>query len=161
MGQIWKVPSLGGQNMMTLTDAIKDARKRQIVIGHFNVSDLVALKAVTSAARELKLPVLVGVSEGERNFLGVREIAAVVANLRERLSHPIFLNADHTHSLEGAVEAAAAGFDMICFDASTMPLETNIDQTSTRNHSWVIRRFLNRRWWTFFLVQAKGVAVSL
>lgn len=32
---------------------------------------------------------------------------------------------------------------------------------STRNHSWVIRRFLKRRWRTFFLVQANGVAVSL
>jgi fructose-bisphosphate aldolase class II len=61
--------------------------------------------------------------------LGAREIAAVVASLRERLDHPIFLNADHTHSLEGAVEAASAGFDMVSFDASTMPLETNIDLT--------------------------------
>jgi len=34
-------------------------------------------------------------------------------------------------------------------------------QPSTRNHSWVIRRFLNRCWWTFFLVQANGVACSL
>lgn len=33
--------------------------------------------------------------------------------------------------------------------------------TSTRNHSWVTRRFLNRRWRTLFLVQANGVAVSL
>jgi hypothetical protein len=32
---------------------------------------------------------------------------------------------------------------------------------STRNHSWVIRRFLNRRWRTLFLVHANGVAVSL
>jgi fructose-bisphosphate aldolase class II len=77
----------------------------------------------------LKKPVLVGTSEGERSFLGVREITAVVASLRSRLEHPIFLNADHTHSLEGAVEAAATGFDMIGFDASTMPLEANINLT--------------------------------
>jgi hypothetical protein len=32
---------------------------------------------------------------------------------------------------------------------------------STRNHSWVIRRFLNRRWWTFFLVHVNGEAASL
>jgi fructose-bisphosphate aldolase class II len=115
--------------MLTLGEVLNNARSRQVAIGHFNISDLVALKAVTEAARELKMPVLVGTSEGERSFLGVREIAAVVASLRERLHHPIFLNADHTHSLEGAVEAATAGFDMICFDASTMPLETNIDLT--------------------------------
>ena len=115
--------------MMTLSEALNDARRRHVAIGHFNVSDLVALKAVTEAAGELKLPVLVGVSEGERSFFGVREIAAVVASLRERLDQPIFLDADHTHSLEGAVEAAAAGFDMITFDASAMALEANVNLT--------------------------------
>jgi len=119
----------GGRNMMTLGDVLKDARRRQVAIGHFNVSDLVALKAVMETARELKTPVLVGTSEGERSFLGVSEIAAVVASLRKRLDHPIFLNADHTHSLKGAIEAATAGFDMIGFDASTMPLEENIKLT--------------------------------
>lgn len=115
--------------MMTLSEALSDARRRHVAIGHFNVSDLVALKAVTEAAGELKLPVLVGASEGERGFFGVREIAAVVASLRERLDQPIFLDADHTHSLEGAVEAAAAGFDMITFDASAMGLEANVNLT--------------------------------
>jgi fructose-bisphosphate aldolase, class II len=115
--------------MMTLSEILNDARHRRGAIGHFNVSDFVALKAVTEAARVLKMPVLVGTSEGERRFLGVHEIAAVVASLRGRLDHPIFLNADHTHSLEGAIEAAAAGYDMIGFDASTMPLETNINLT--------------------------------
>jgi fructose-bisphosphate aldolase class II len=115
--------------MMRLVEVLKDAQHRQVGIGHFNVSDFVALKAVTETARELKTPVLIGTSEGERSFLGAHEIAAVVASLRRRLDHPIFLNADHTHSLEGAVEAAAAGFDMIGFDASTMPLEANINLT--------------------------------
>ena len=114
---------------MTLPDVLKDARNRYIAIGHFNVSDVAALRAVTDAARELKQPIIIGTSEGERDFLGVHEIAAVVASLRKRLGHPIFLNADHTHSLEGAVEAAAAGYDMIGFDASTKPLETNVRLT--------------------------------
>jgi fructose/tagatose bisphosphate aldolase len=46
--------------------AKKDARHRQVGIGHFNVSDFVALKAVTETARELKTPVLIGTSKGER-----------------------------------------------------------------------------------------------
>jgi fructose-bisphosphate aldolase class II len=113
----------------TLIQVLGDARHRRVAIGHFNVSDLVALKAVTQAARELKAPILVGTSEGERNFLGVHEIAAVVASLRKTLDQRIFLNADHTHSLEGAIEAAEAGYDMIGFDASINPIEMNIDLT--------------------------------
>jgi fructose-bisphosphate aldolase class II len=115
--------------MQTLPEILNDARSRHVAIGHFNVSDLVALKAAAEAARELKLPVLIGTSEGERSFIGVREIAAVVASLRQRLGHPIFLNADHTHSLEAALEAAEAGYDMIAFDASAKPLEENIELT--------------------------------
>jgi fructose-bisphosphate aldolase, class II len=69
--------------MLALGEAPGDAQRRRVAIGHFNVSDLVALKAVTAAARALNVPVLIGTSEGERDFIGVREIAAVVAALRE------------------------------------------------------------------------------
>jgi fructose-bisphosphate aldolase, class II len=115
--------------MKTLKEVLSDAQRRRVAVGHFNVSDLVAIKAVTGAARALNLPVLVGTSEGERSFLGVHETVAVVAALRQEFDHPIFLNADHTHSLERAVEAAKAGYDMIGFDGSTLPLEKNIELT--------------------------------
>jgi fructose-bisphosphate aldolase, class II len=115
--------------MLALSEALGDAQHKRVAIGHFNVADLVALKAVTAAARALNVPVLIGTSEGERDFIGVREIAAVVAALREETGQPIFLNADHTHSLERALEAAKAGYDMIGFDVSTLPLEKNIELT--------------------------------
>jgi fructose-bisphosphate aldolase, class II len=115
--------------MQTLRDALEKAQQRGVAIGHFNVSDSVLLKAVFSAARELSVPVLVGASEGERAFMGVRELAALVKSLREEFDFPIFLNADHTHSLAGAEEAARAGFDAIVFDLSALPLEENLRQT--------------------------------
>jgi fructose-bisphosphate aldolase class II len=112
-----------------LREALTHAEEKGVAIGHFNISDLVLLKAVFASARELKVPVLVGVSEGEREFLGVRQIAALVRSLREEFDFPIFLNADHTHSLEKAVEAAKAGFDAIVFDVSALPFEENVRQT--------------------------------
>jgi fructose-bisphosphate aldolase, class II len=115
--------------MIALGEALGDAQRGRVAIGHFNVSDLVAVKAVTAAARALNVPVLIGTSEGERDFIGAREVAAVVAALREETGQPIFLNADHTHSLERALEAAKAGYDMIGFDGSTLPLEKNIELT--------------------------------
>jgi len=39
------------------------------------------------------------------------------------------LNADHTHSLPSAMEAANAGFDWIVFDVSSLPFEENVRQT--------------------------------
>lgn len=115
--------------MRPLKDYLQQAQENGAAIGHFNISDLVLLKAVFAAARELDLPVMVGLSEGEREFVGVRQIAALVKSLREEFDFPIFLNADHTHSLAKGVEAAKAGFDAIVFDLSALPFEENVRQT--------------------------------
>src|SRR5580693_5207082 len=109
--------------MPSLNEVLKRAQSDGVAVGHFNISDSVQLKAVFAAAQELKVPVLIGVSEGERDFIGVRQIAALVRSLREEFSFPIFLNADHTHSLTRAMEAAKSGFDSIVFDRSSLPFE--------------------------------------
>jgi fructose-bisphosphate aldolase, class II len=119
----------GETGMRSLRDALEQGRKDGVAIGHFNVGDWVLLKAVVAAGQELKVPVIVGASEGEREFIGVRQIAALVRSLREESDWPIFLNADHTHSLAKAVEAAKAGFDAIVFDLSALPFEQNVRQT--------------------------------
>lgn len=115
--------------MQKMTDVLQAAQQRHVAIGHFNVSDLALLKAVFTAAQELKVPVIVGASEGERAFMGVGQIAALIRSLREEYDIPIFLNADHTHSLASAEEVARAGFDSIVFDRSSLPFEENIRQT--------------------------------
>ena len=115
--------------MHSLRDVLKKSEETRVAIGHFNISDLVLLKAVFAAGRELDLPVLVGLSEGEREFVGTVQIAALVRSLREEFDFPIFLNADHTHSLAKGIEAAKAGFDSIVFDLSALPFAENIRQT--------------------------------
>ncbi|HEY0703974.1 MAG TPA: class II fructose-bisphosphate aldolase [Candidatus Acidoferrales bacterium] len=115
--------------MTSLRNILQRAQQGGRAVGHFNISDLVLLKAVFAAAQELNVPVLVGLSEGEREFVGTREIAAYVRSLREEFDFPIFLNADHTHSLAKGIEAAKAGFDSIVFDLSALPFEENVRQT--------------------------------
>jgi fructose-bisphosphate aldolase class II len=115
--------------MQGLRDVLAQAQAAGTAVGHFNVADLVLLKAVFAAARDLKLPVLVGASEGEREFLGTRQLAALVRSLREEFDYPVFLNADHTHSLAKAVDAVRAGFDSVVFDLSALPYEQNVRQT--------------------------------
>lgn len=115
--------------MKGLHDVLQQADRDRTAVGHFNISDLAALKGVTAASRALDQPVLIGASEGERAFMGVPEVAALVEAVRGATGRPVFLDADHTHSLARAEEAARAGFDMIVFDASTSPFEENVRQT--------------------------------
>jgi fructose-bisphosphate aldolase class II len=115
--------------MKTLHEVLTDANDRHVAVGHFNISDLGALKAIFAGAQSLQLPVLIGVSEGEREFIGVKQAAQLIKSLRETYEYPIFLNADHTHSLEKVKEAAEAGFDEIIFDNSSMPFDQNLANT--------------------------------
>jgi fructose-bisphosphate aldolase class II len=52
-----------------------------------------------------------------------------VKSLREESGLAVFLNADHTHSLIKAVEAAKAGFDAVVTDFSALPFEENVSRT--------------------------------
>jgi fructose-bisphosphate aldolase class II len=115
--------------MKSLIEILADARRRRVAVGHFNISDLTAFKAIVESAQELEVPVMVGVSEGEREFIGVAESAALVKAAREQHGLEIFLNADHTHSLAKAVAAAKAGFDEIIFDGSALPFDNNVEET--------------------------------
>src|SRR6516225_9222135 len=115
--------------MYTLREVLAQAQAAGAAIGHFNIADLVLLKAVFASARELKVPVLVGASEGEREFIGTAQLAALVRSLREEFDFPIFLNADHTNSLAKAVKAVKAAFDAVVFDLSALPFEQNVQQT--------------------------------
>ena len=115
--------------MDALRDVLTRLQRQGAALGHFNVADLVLLKAVLAAAVEVRVPVMVGASEGERDFLGTRELAALVKAMREEHGVPVFLNADHTHSLAKAEEAARAGFDAVVIDFSALPFEKNVSRT--------------------------------
>jgi len=54
--------------METLRNVLTELGKKGSALGHFNVADLVLLKAVLTAARQIKTPVFVGASEGEREL---------------------------------------------------------------------------------------------
>lgn len=114
--------------MQSLREVIEGARDAHIGVGHFNVSDSNQFNAVLGASKNTALPVIVGASEGERKFFGVRALAAVVASAREHGAR-VYLNADHTYSLELVKEAIDAGFDAVIFDGSHLSLEENIAQT--------------------------------
>ncbi len=121
--------------MLKLKKVLEEAQKNKVAIGHFNISDIVALKAIFESARALsnqlgkQVPVIIGTSEGEREFIGPRQAVALIKSLREEYEYPIFLNADHTHSFQKAKEALQTGYDAILFFFFFLPIEQNIYET--------------------------------
>jgi len=110
----------------TLKETVFDAKERGVAVGHFNISNLEGLWAIFRAAESLKLPVIIGVSEGERDFIGIPQVVALVRSIAKEFDYPIYLNADHTYSFERVKEVIDAGFDSVIFDGAKLPFEENV-----------------------------------
>lgn len=114
--------------MKTLRECIGEARLAKRAIGHFNISTIDQMNAIVSAAEKLGQPVIIGVSEGERDFLGVAEVVSIVEAMRKE-GKQVYLNADHTYSVARVKEAIDDGFDMAIFDGAKLSFEENLAQT--------------------------------
>ncbi|MCC7004773.1 class II fructose-bisphosphate aldolase [Candidatus Nomurabacteria bacterium] len=115
--------------MKTLREVVKNSLNNKVAIGHFNTSNLEALRGIFNAAKALNLPVIIAVSEGERDFFGIKQFVAVIKSLREEYDYPVFAGADHTYSFERFKEAVDAGFDSVIFDGTELSLDENIKIT--------------------------------
>ncbi len=115
--------------MKTLRQYIKEAEEKGIAIGHFNISNLETLSGIFNVAKKLDLPVIIGTAEGERKFIGTKQAVALVKNLRDEYNYPIFLNADHTKTVEGVKEVIDAGYDAVIFDGTDLSYEENLRLT--------------------------------
>lgn len=112
--------------LKTLREYIKEAEEKHVAIGHFNVSSIEAIHGIYNAAKKLSVPVIIGVSEGEEEFIGMHEVAALVKEIRENDNYPIFLNADHHYTFESVKNTLDAGYDAAIIDAVKLPIEENI-----------------------------------
>lgn len=115
--------------MKTLKYIIEEAESKKVAIGHFNIANIEGLWGIFRAAQSLDVPVIIGVSEGERDFVGIKQAAALVKSIREEFDYPIFINADHTYSFERVKEVVDAGFDAVIFDGAKLPMDENIKIT--------------------------------
>ncbi len=114
--------------MKTLRQAVHEAQEKKVAIGHFNISNLEGFWGVIKAAQSLSVPVIIGVSEGERDFVGVKQARALVTSLQAQ-GMPVYLNADHTYSFDRVKEVIDAGYDSVIFDGAKLSFEENILQT--------------------------------
>lgn len=115
--------------MKSLREQVQEAEEKKVAIGHFNISNLEGLHAVYNAAKKLGVPVIIGLSEGEEDFVGKNEAVALIKEIREKDNYPIYLNADHHYSFERVKESIDAGFDSVIIDVAGKSYEENVTLT--------------------------------
>lgn len=94
------------------------SRQQGFAVGAFNIDNQETLIAVCRAAQKLTAPVLVEVSHGEVEALGLENIRDMVDNYRDEYGIEIYINLDHSPSVEACKRAIDAGFEFIHIDIS-------------------------------------------
>jgi fructose-bisphosphate aldolase, class II len=94
------------------------ARTEHWAFGAFNLDDEPTLKAVVLAAKAKNAPVLVEVSAGEVSDIGLQNVRDMVDNFKYEYSVEIYINLDHSPSVEDAKKGIDAGFEFIHIDVS-------------------------------------------
>ena len=97
---------------------MQDARLQHWAFGAFNLDDEATLKAVARAAQAKNAPVLVEVSQGEVSDIGLENVRDMVDNIKYEYGVEIYVNLDHSPSVEAAKKGIDAGFEFIHIDVS-------------------------------------------
>jgi fructose-bisphosphate aldolase, class II len=94
------------------------SRQQHFAVGAFNIDNQETLIAVCRAAQSQKAPVLVEVSDGEVKAMGLDNIRDLVDNYKREYGVEIYINLDHSPSVDDAKRGIDAGFEFIHIDVS-------------------------------------------
>ena len=100
-------------NCQNARASMQRARNEHWAFGAFNLDDEQILKAVARAAQKNRAPVLVEVSQGEVDELGLDNVRDMVDNFKNDYALEIYINLDHSPSAENAIKGIDAGFEFI------------------------------------------------
>jgi fructose-bisphosphate aldolase class II len=106
------------ENTTAARKLMAKARKEKFAVGAFNLDNQDILKSVVNAAVKLKAPVLVEVSKGEVDAIGIDNVRDMVDNYKEEFGVEMYINLDHSPSVMDCIEAIEAGYEFIHIDIS-------------------------------------------
>lgn len=106
------------ENCIRARHLMQRSRQQKFAVGAFNIDNQETLIAVCRAAQVKNSPVLVEVSQGEVDAIGIDNIRDLVDNYKDEYGVEIYVNLDHSPSIEDAKRGIDAGFEFIHIDVS-------------------------------------------
>lgn len=116
------------KNCQQARERMATARAQHWAFGAFNLDDEPTLIAVARAAKKHNAPVLVEVSQGEVDDIGLNNIRDLVDNTKEAFGVEMYVNLDHSPSVEAARAGIEAGFEFIHIDISQANHDASDDE---------------------------------
>ncbi len=93
-------------------------RAQKFAVGAFNIDNQETLIAVARAAQKLNAPVLIEVSDGEVKAMGLENVRDMVDNYKDEYGIEMYLNLDHSPTVEDCKRAIDCGYEFIHIDIS-------------------------------------------
>lgn len=94
------------------------SRQQHFAVGAFNIDNQETLIAIARAAQKLNSPVLVEVSQGEVDAMGLENVRDLVDNYKAEYGIEMYINLDHSPTVESCKRAIDAGYEFIHIDIS-------------------------------------------
>lgn len=107
------------KNCQSARNLLHRTRAEKFALGSFNVDNQETLKAICRAALNKKSPILVEVNQAEVESIGLENIRDLVDNYKNELGLEIFINLDHSPTVDAALDGIEAGFEFINLDLVT------------------------------------------
>lgn len=107
------------------------AREQHFALGAFNLDNQETLIAVARAAKAKNAPVLVEVSQGEVEALGLENVRDMVDNYKAELGVEMYVNLDHSPTVAAAIAGIEAGFEFIHIDISQARNDAALEEIIT------------------------------
>lgn len=105
-------------NCQKARETMQRARQEKFAVGAFNIDNQETLIAVSKAAQNLQAPVMVEVSQGEVDAMGLDNIRDMVDNYKQFFNIEMYINLDHCPNIDSAKLGIDAGFEFIHIDVS-------------------------------------------
>jgi fructose-bisphosphate aldolase class II len=103
-------------------------RQEKFAVGAFNIDNQETLIAIARAAKNKNSPVLVEVSHGEVEAMGLINVRSLVDNYKKEYGIEMYINLDHSPSVEAAKAGIDAGFEFIHIDLSQEKKEATLSE---------------------------------
>lgn len=105
-------------NTIRARHLMQRSKSQRFAVGAFNIDNQETLIAVARAAAKLQAPVLVELSQGEVDALGLENVRDLVDNYKEEYGIEMYINLDHSPDVESCKRAIDVGYEFIHIDIS-------------------------------------------
>ncbi len=105
-------------NCVKARHLMRRSRDQHFAVGAFNIDNQETLIAICRAAQSKNSPVLIEVSDGEVKAIGLENIRDLVDNYKLEYGIEVYLNLDHSPTVEYCKRAIDAGYEFIHIDIS-------------------------------------------